>query len=157
MRTTDRAMANQDEGPQRLPEHRPEHMQADDSDPLGFMGGFVAGAMCSAVGSTTWLWSLGELLLNVVPQLERFTQPTRPLLNLDRLIGAAADEYAFFIFIGGLFFSFLPIALALTLKEGVQTLNLRNGLFFGWMLGLFSIPIMVFIAFTESLGKLPSL
>ncbi len=112
--------------------------------------------MCSAVGSTTWLWSLGVLLLNVVPQLERFTQPTRPLLNLDRLIGGSAEDYALFVLIGGLFLSFLPIALALSIKEGAETFNLRNGLFLGWMAGLFSIPIMVFQSFTESLGRLPS-
>ncbi|MDE2816101.1 MAG: hypothetical protein OXM03_00385 [Chloroflexota bacterium] len=156
MRTNAYAMQDAEEGPQRLPEHRPEQ-HAEESDPLGFLGGFVAGAMCSAVGSTTWLWSLGVLLLNVVPQLERFTQPARPLLNLDRLIGGPADEYALFVFIGGLFFSFLPVALALSLKEEAQTFNLRNGLFLGWMLGLFSIPIMVFLSFTESLGRLPSL
>lgn len=149
-------MEDTEQGPQRLPDHRPEH-QVEESDPLGFLGGCVGGVMCSAVGSTTWLWSLGTLLLSVVPQLERFTQPTRPLLNLDRLLGGAAEDYAFFILIGGLFFSFLPIALALSIKEGVQTFNLRNGLFLGWMLGLFSIPIMVFQAFTESLGRLPSL
>lgn len=156
MRITEHAMEDLEEGPQRLPEHRPEQ-QVEESDPLGFLGGFVAGAMCSAVGSTTWLWSLGVLLLNVVPQLERFTQPTRPLLNMDRLIGAAAEDYALFILIGGLFFSFLPIVLALSIKEGAQSFTLRNGLFVGWMLGLFSIPIMVFQAFTESLGRLPSL
>lgn len=150
------ATEDTEEGPQRLPEHRPEQ-HVGESDPLGFLGGFVAGAMCSAVGSTTWLWSLGVLLLNLVPQLERFTQPTRPLLNLDRLIGSPAGDYALFIFIGGLFFSFLPIALALTLKEEVHTFSLRNGLFLGWMLGLFSIPIMVFQAFTESLVRLPRL
>ena len=156
MRMPSFATEDTEEGPQRLPEHRPEQ-QVEESDPLGFLGGFVAGVMCSAVGSTTWLWSLGVLLLNVVPQLERFTQPTRPLLNLDRLIGSPAGDYALFIFIGGLFFSCLPIALALTLKEEVHTLSLRNGLFLGWMLGLFSIPIMVFQAFTESLGRLPRL
>lgn len=156
MRTNAYAMQDSDEGPQRLPEHRPER-QAEESDPLGFLGGLVAGTMCSAVGSTTWLWSLGILLLNLVPQLERFTQPTRPLLNLDRLIGSPAEDFALIVFVGGLFFSFLPIALALTLKEGVQALNLRNGLFLGWMLGLFSIPIMVFQSFTESLGRLPRL
>ena len=156
MRMPSFATEDAEEGPQRLPEHRPER-QVEESDPLGFLGGFVAGAMCSAVGSTTWLWSLGVLLLNVVPQLERFTQPTRPLLNLDRLIGSPSGDYALFIFIGGLFFSFLPIALALTLKEEVHTFSLRNGLFLGWMLGLFSIPIMVFQAFTESLGRLPRL
>ena len=150
------AMEDTDRGPQRLPEHRPEQ-QIEESDPLGFMGGLIAGTMCSAAGSTTWLWSLGILLLNVIPQLDRFTQPTRPLLNLDRLIGESAGDYALFIFIGGLFFSFLPIALALSMKEGTQTLNFRNGLFLGWMLGLFSIPIMVFQAFTESLGRLPRL
>ncbi len=156
MRLNASAMQDTEEGPQRLPEHRPEQHVAE-NDPLGFLGGLVAGAMCSAVGSTTWLWSLGVLLLNVVPQLERFTLPTRPLLNLDRLIGSPAEDFALVVFIGGLFFSFLPIALALTLKEGAQTFNLRNGLFLGWMLGLFSIPIMVFQAFTESLGRLPSL
>ena len=156
MRMTESAMEDTERGPQRLPEHRPEQ-QIEESDPLGFLGGFVAGTMCSAVGSTTWLWSLGVLLLNVVPQLDRFTQPTRPLLNLDRLIGTAGEDYALFVLIGGLFFSFLPIALALSLKEGGQTLSLRNGLFIGWMLGLFSIPIMVFQAFTESLGRLPRL
>ena len=72
--TVANAMEDTDRGPQRLPEHRPEQ-QIEESDPLGFMGGFIAGAMCSAVGSTTWLWSLGILLLNVVPQLDRFTQP----------------------------------------------------------------------------------
>lgn len=156
MQTNAYAMQDAEEGPQRLPEHRPER-HVEENDPLGFLGGLVAGAMCSAVGSTTWLWSLGVLLLNVVPQLERFTQPTRPLLNLDRLIGGPAGEYALFILIGGLFFSFLPVALALSLKEGAQTFNLRNGLFLGWMLGLFSIPVMVFQAFTESLGRLPRL
>lgn len=156
MQAPEHTMTDLDDGPQRLPEHRPER-QVQENDPLGFLGGFVAGAMCSAVGSTTWLWSLGVLLLNLVPQLERFTQPTRPLLNLDRLIGATAADYALFIFIGGLFFSFLPIALALSIKEGVESFNLRNGLFLGWMLGLFSIPIMVFLAFTESLGRIPSL
>ncbi len=156
MQISAQAMRDSEEGPQRLPEHRPEQ-HVEENDPLGFLGGLVAGTMCSAVGSTTWLWSLGVLLLNVVPQLERFTQPTRPLLNLDRLIGSPAEDFALVVFIGGLFFSFLPIALAITLKEGGQTFNLRNGLFLGWMLGLFSIPIMVFQAFTESLGRLPSL
>ena len=148
-------MAKTEEGPQRLPDHRPEH-QVQENDPLGFLGGLVGGVMCSAVGSTTWLWSLGVLLLNVAPQLERFTQPTRPLLNLDRLIGGSAEDYAVFVLVGGLFLSFLPIALALSIKEGAETFNLRNGLFLGWMLGLFSIPIMVFQSFTESLGRLPS-
>ncbi len=156
MRIPEHAIEDGESGPQRLPDHRPEQHVVE-NDPLGFMGGFVAGAMCSAVGSTTWLWSLGVLLLSVVPQLERFTQPTRPLLNMDRLIGATAEDYALFIFIGGLFFSFLPIALALSIKEGAETFSLRNGLFLGWMLGLFSIPIMVFQAFTESLGRLPRL
>ena len=149
-------MEETEQGPQRLPEHRPER-QVDENDPLGFLGGFVGGVMCSAVGATTWLWALGVLLLNVVPQLERFTQPTRPLLNLDRLIGASAEEYALFMLIGGFFFSFLPIALALSIKEGTETFNLRNGLFLGWLLGLFAIPLMVFQAFFESLGRLPRL
>lgn len=144
-------------GPQRLPDHRPKNQQFEESDPLGFSGGLIAGAMCSAVGSTTWLWSFGVLLLTVFPRIESFTQPTRPLLNLDQLIGPSANEYALLIFIGGLFFSFLPIALALSIKEGVQTFNLRNGLFLGWMLGLFSIPITIFMAFTDSLGRLANL
>jgi hypothetical protein len=149
-------MKNMEEGPQRLPEHRPEQF-VEEGDPLGFLGGIIAGVMCSAVGSTTWLWSLGVLMLKVAPQLERFTQPTRPLLNMDRLLAGPAEDYALIIFVGGLVFSVLPLAIALTIKESTQTFNLRNGLFIGWILGLFSIPIMIVQGFTESLGKLPRL
>jgi len=139
--------------PQLIPDERPLG-QEDDSDPIGFIGGLVAGAMCSGMGSSSWMWALGVLVLQAVPALGNVMQPVRPLLNLNRVLGTAVNDYAAFILIGALLVSFLPLALAATTEFRVSYVTMRNGLIAGWVLGLLVVPFVLIDSVLRSLRLL---